>query len=269
MIDSPIATKWLADSDNYDRKGANIRAIICHMAEGGGTDTYLANTSGNSSHYVVKYDGTVVQMIRENRAAGSLNPSKTRNDDDKPYTFNGEVITYGHTALRAALGAQGMADPNRYVLAIETEGFAKAGPNSVQTVTLYNLVNDIRRRYGQMRVLGHRDQQNYKACPGHHFPWNVLGGHGVLTAYNPSNPPMNGDLSVDAFDIAANNAWVRVPTSTWLYDNNSLNPSSNNVEVSPGRDMPMVGRGKGWIAVNYVDENGVVKQELTLFIAPK
>lgn len=176
--DSAVATAYVAAPDHWTRAGASPRAIVIHMAEGGGTVSWLTRPDGNSSHYVVEYTGRVVQMVDESEAAGSMNPKATRTTDDPPYTFEGETVVYGRTALdRAGL----TADPNRYAIAIEVEGFAASGPNDAQIVALERLVADIRQRRGGLHVLGHRDQQDYKACPGKRIPWTRFGGHGAPT----------------------------------------------------------------------------------------
>lgn len=203
--DSPLAAAFVAAPDHWPRLGAPIRAVMLHMAEGAGTVTWLTRDDGNSSHYVVELSGRIVQMVPESLAAGSLNPTITRTTDDSPYTFELERVVYGITVLRAALGSGGVADPNRVVIAIETEGFAKpltatqrsrfpkanpaGGPNAVQRKALAALVNDIRRRHGALPVIGHRDQQSYKACPGHAFPWADYGGHGVKAGYIAPTTP--------------------------------------------------------------------------------
>lgn len=178
VADSPVAEAFVPAPDHWSRAGGGIRAIVVHMAEGGGTVPWLTRLDGNSSHYVVEYTGRVVQMVRESEAAGSMNPKTTRAGNDAPFTFEGETITYGRTALNAA-GLAG--DPNRYAVAIEVEGFAAAGPSSDQATALGHLVADIRRRLGAgLHLLGHRDQQDYKACPGHRMPWARIGGrHGA------------------------------------------------------------------------------------------
>lgn len=178
MTDSRLAAAFVAAPDHWPRNGALARAIVLHMAEGGGTVSWLTRPDGNSSHYVVERSGRIVQMVAEADAAGSMNASLTRTTDDAPYSFEGQTITYGRSALNAA----GIAsDPNRYAIAIETEGFAKDGPSALQRHALKLLVADIRSRRGPLDVLGHRDQQDYKACPGHRVPWADYGQHGAAT----------------------------------------------------------------------------------------
>jgi len=229
------------------------------MAEGGGTAAWLAHLDGNSSHYVVEYRGTIVQMVPELEWAGSLNPRLIRQDDDKPYTYGGERITYGRSAARAALGLAPANDPNRYVIAIEIEGFAKIGPSAKQSRVLADLVNDIRRRRGVLPALGHRDFQSYKACPGHLIDWPRLGGHAARVAYAPPPaPPPAPTTEVDvlSFDTPKVPSVCDVPTGSWLYTSSALLPNADNVSVSPGRTMPYLGATPDAAIVQYVDAQG-------------
>jgi N-acetylmuramoyl-L-alanine amidase len=177
---SAMKYKFVAAPDHWPRT-TKIRAIVIHMAEGGGTVPWLTHPDGNSSHYVVEYSGCVVQMVDEKRAAGSINPKLVRPDDDKPYVFLNESVSYGATAAKAALGGS-WKNPNAAVIAIEIEGFAKDGPNDKQRAALGDLVADIRSRHGHLPALGHRDFQSYKQCPGHRIAWADFGGHGSAVA---------------------------------------------------------------------------------------
>lgn len=176
--DTPLAT-IVRIAEAYSRNGAPILAIVVHMAEGGGTDTWLTRDDGNSSHYVIKYDGRIAQLVPESSAAGSMNPRLTRKGDDAPYVYGGRTITYGRSALDAVLGSYSPIYVNRAVIAIEVEGFAKDGPNAAQVTALTRLIADIKARRGPLGMLGHRDQQDYKPCPGHRVPWHLWGGHGA------------------------------------------------------------------------------------------
>lgn len=257
--DSPLAAAFVAAPDHWPRNGVPVKAIVGHMAEGAGTVSWLTRDDGNSSHYVVELSGRVVQMVPESLAAGSLNPGITRTTDDAPYTFEGESVRYGATALRAALGAAGVADPNRCVVAIEVEGFARSlsvwqrlrfpranpagGPNAVQRASLKALVNDIRRRRGALPVIGHRDQQDQKACPGHAFPWADFGGHGVKRGYvaTPTPPtPSTGD-TVKSFLVPEVRTLAKIKDLAWLYVDSSLAADPANIQLSPSRELVLVG----------------------------
>lgn len=203
-----------------------VKAFAIHMAEGGGTVGYLRDDStpparSVSVHYVIEYTGQIVQMLREGDASGSINPNDLRTTDD--------AAVFGATVRKQVMGSWDH-DPNSAVLSCEIEGYASAGPNAFQKAALGRLVDDIRSRHPAMGLLGHRDYQDYKPCPGKLIPWSSLGGHGP---YQPQEvdvptqsytwptptPPPNGtvvmvgtghyyqtpDLVMHAIDTAAFN----------------------------------------------------------------
>jgi hypothetical protein len=159
------------------------RAFVVHMAEGGGTVGYLAKAQPNrvSVHYVIERTGRIVQMLKEDRISGSINPNDLRTSNDTypmPYPF-------GVTTAKAVLGDM-WRDPNRAVISLEIEGFAATGPNGSQAGSLKTLVNDVRSRHPGMGLLGHRDFADYKACPGKLIPWTDIGGHGPASQEEPT-----------------------------------------------------------------------------------
>jgi hypothetical protein len=49
-----------------------------------------------------------------------------------------------------------------------------------------------------------------------------------------------------------------VPAGTWLYASSALEPSPDNIQVDPGRDMPYLGQPASTVRiVEYVDAKGV------------
>lgn len=152
-----------------------LRAVTVHMAEGGGTVSWLTHPSNaNSSHFVIEYSGRIVQMVRDDEYDYSLHIAR-------PYgpPGPGDYGIYSLDVAKAVLG-DGIGDPNRYMYAVELEGFAAAGPNAAQVASLAALIADLRGRYPSLRGnLAHRDFQSYKDCPGGHIPWASLGGHGL------------------------------------------------------------------------------------------
>lgn len=153
-----------------------LRALTVHHAEGGGTVSWLQHpTNANSSHFVIEYSGRIVQMVADDQYDYSLHVAR-------PYgpPGPGDFGIYSLDRARDVLG-DGISDPNRYMYAVELEGYAATGPNAAQVAALGRLVADLRSRYPSMRgLLGHRDFQNYKPCPGGLIPWPVLGGHGLF-----------------------------------------------------------------------------------------
>ena len=186
---------------HYSRGYKTRKAIFVHMAEGGGTVSWLRNPDNPnvSAHYVVEYSGRVVQMVREIDSAWGINPSLLRTTNDTAFTFLGESVRYGVTAAKAALGSF-WYDPNAAGITIEVEGFASAGPNAAQRTALKALVANIRRGWGNLPVLGHRDFQNYKACPGKKIAWVDFGGH-AKGAAAPAPTPLP-DTSTEASPLA-------------------------------------------------------------------
>lgn len=140
------------------------RAIVLHMAEGGGTVGWLTHpTNDNSSTFVIEYSGRVVQMVEDGDAAHSLHW------DTSHWTASTCGGIFDDKWAKDLLGAAGTADPNGYLIAIEMEGFAKDGPNPAQVKALISLIADLRHRMPSLRgLLGHRDFMGYKACPGCH-----------------------------------------------------------------------------------------------------
>lgn len=239
---------------HYSKGHKARKAIFVHMAEGGGTVSWLQNPKNPSvsAHYVVEYTGRVVQMVSENDSAWGINPSLLRTTNDSAFSFLGESVVYGVTAAKKALGTY-WYDPNASGLTIEVEGYAKDGPNAAQRIALAALIRDIRRRWDNLPALGHRDFQNYKACPGHKIAWVDFGGHGkAVAAPIPPAPPTDTEDNVDF--IFKTPKVATVASGTWLYDNPGCNPSNGNVQVSPGRDMPVGGRlADGTLILGYVD----------------
>lgn len=232
---SPPAEIWTRTSP--------IRGIAIHMAEGGGTVSWLTRADGNSSHYVIEYTGRLVQMVPEAKAAGSMNPRATRATDDKPFVYMGETIVYGATVLREVLGPDA-GNPNGAAIAIEIEGFAGKGPNAAQVETLVGLVRDIRSRRGNLGTFGHRDQQSYKACPGKLIPWALLGGHGL------PRDDAGQEETMEAPYVFEYPVYAKLEHGASLYIHSDLRPDPRNItsfDASASR-FPGLGPGELWYA---------------------
>lgn len=260
LKDSPLVRRVVptASTETGLRAGgvSDVRAITIHMAEGGGTVSWLARPDGNSSHYVIEYSGVIVQMVPERNWAGSINPKLVRKDNDPGYRFQDETIVYGRAAQLAAVGATAAADPNRYVIAFEVEGFASAGPNSLQRGSIRALVNDIRRRRGPLPCLGHRDWQNYKACPGHRIPWADYGGHARKVAYSPGTPEPEDSMGPfitweKPLQVLLKEDPARPGHSVWLYTTDALKADGHekSLDPKPFRPLRLVGRTPGQVDI--------------------
>lgn len=167
-----MAYPYVQAFHDYGPRKGPVLGFVVHMAEGGGTVGYLSRETarGVSVHYVIEYSGRTVQMLREDHASGSINPNDIRTGND-PDGF------FGRSDANAVLGVW-VTDPNSVTVTVEVEGFAAAGPNATQNASLARLARDVATRH-PVRNLGHRDFQDYKACPGRLIPWADMGGHGL------------------------------------------------------------------------------------------
>lgn len=189
--------------DNLPSRRAT-RALFVHFTEGGGgwPDVwYCASAAerakagyprgdgparGVSCNFMILGaaagvdDGLIVQMLPWGQASGSINPNALRRTNDPTFTApDGSRVRYGYAASLAVLG-NGWRDPNAYGISVELAGKASKGPSARQSASLARLMAEIRRRYGKnVGALGHRDEQDYKACPGKLIRWGSLGGHGI------------------------------------------------------------------------------------------
>lgn len=182
-------------------------AFVVHMAEGGGTVGFLSrqNRDGVSVHFVVEYSGQIVQMLRLDHMHTSLRTTAIRVDDGP--------APYGRTAALAVMGAwadisHGTLGPNHASIACEIEGFAADGPNPRQQLALEELATYLRHQYPTIRNLGHRDFQNYKACPGGHIPWEELGGHAATGGTDVTPAPITDQTAME----------VRIPAGANIFD---------------------------------------------------
>jgi hypothetical protein len=225
-----VAYPFVQAANDYGPMPAGARALIVHMAEGGGTVGFLAheNTRGVSVHFVIEYSGRIVQMLKLDHAAGSINPRDIRTTDD-PDGF------YGATAA-AAVMRDYHQNPNAASWSVEIEGFAKDGPNAAQGDALVALVLDLDGR-ASIGLLGHRDFADYKPCPGKLIPWAHLGGHGI----NGDAPGTGGDMRF----VNANGATVSTTRrlsvsagSAWSY----LDGSAGG-KMPATTTLPWVGKG--------------------------
>lgn len=231
-----MAYPFVAAPDNWSRNGKPIKAIVVHMAEGGGTVSWLTRNDGNSSHYVVEYTGRIVQMVYESRAAGSINPNALRTNNDAAYSYLGESVVYGATAAKKCLGTY-WSDPNAVVIAIEVEGYAATGPNAKQRAALVSLIKDIRSRRGALPVLGHRDFQNYKACPGKRIPWVDYGHHAVATKTTAVVGEETPTVAITGSTVPEVPTRVYLKAGAWLYTYSDHRVDAQNTQLSPNRPL--------------------------------
>jgi hypothetical protein len=181
----------------YTPGGMNeVRAAAWHFAQGGGTDSWLTRLDGaqgnNSCHIVVKYDGSIRQLVEFDDASWSLHISyDAETSNDAP-----DYGIFGLRYVKDALGA-GWSDPNRYIVAIEIEGFYQNGPNEAQKLTIVRLAKFLEAEFPKLVHLGHRDFQDYKPCPGPTLFRGLLPHAGRLTrTVTPTPEEESPDMSI-------------------------------------------------------------------------
>lgn len=184
-----------------------VRAILWHMAEGGGTVGYLRTARINvSATFVIEYTGRTVRMVADGDASHSAHVSIDEDNADADDCGG----LYDPSIARAILGPDGWRDVNAYVVSVEIEGFRRDGPNPSQRAAIVALYGELRERYPTIRGnLGHRDVQDYKGCPGCRFPWEAIGGHGRLSEDDMglrveiTDPSVRGVLRMPDAGVAA------------------------------------------------------------------
>jgi len=78
-----------------------------------------------------------------------------------------------------------------------------------------------------------------------------------VTEVTPRPSTTTGGEVVKSFATPTVPTLARVRTDAWLYDNSALEPSPNNIQVDPGREMPLLGIiGTKARIVGYVNSAG-------------
>jgi hypothetical protein len=77
-----------------------------------------------------------------------------------------------------------------------------------------------------------------------------------LAALAPA--PSAPEETVNSYPVPKFPSIATVPTGTWLYAKSALEPSPDNIQVDPGREMTYLGQPTSTVRiVEYVDANGV------------
>ena len=78
-------------------------------------------------------------------------------------------------------------------------------------------------------------------------------------------PPVGGG-TVDQFITFAKPKVATVPTGTWIYDNEACAAAPGNIQVSPGRTMPVAGKNAaGTVILGYIDTTPTETEVKTYF----
>jgi N-acetylmuramoyl-L-alanine amidase len=181
--DSPL-TNLVVPSPNFgERKGGKRPdCLILHytgMASAEAAIAWLANPDSQvSAHYVIREDGTIIQMVGENRRAWHAGQGSWQGETDMNSASIGiEIANPGHPG----------SDPSK-----DYPDFP-----DIQMQSVIGLVKNIvmRHRMDPKRVLAHSDiAPRRKIDPGERFAWDRLAAHG-LGLYAAPRPIKKGNLS--------------------------------------------------------------------------
>lgn len=160
--DSPCASRFIASPNHEPRAGGIVDTIILHytgMATSEAACERLCDPDAKvSSHYFVDEDGTITQLVAENRRAYHSGVSSWQNETDiNSRSIGIEIVNGGHDF--------GCPDfPSRQIEAVIW------------------LCKDLQTRWPipHRNVLAHSDvAPSRKQDPGEKFPWAVLHAAGV------------------------------------------------------------------------------------------
>lgn len=144
-----------------------------------------------SAHYVVDVDGSITQLVAENRRAWHAGRSSWAGESDINSASIGiEIAHPGHWWDLAAMPDRDSSDP------VEVHpGYAEF--SAPQVAAVIALAHDILARHGiaARRVLAHSDvAPGRKRDPGEKFPWALLAAAGVGVWVSPE--PITVDARV-------------------------------------------------------------------------
>ncbi len=122
-------------------------------------------------------------------------------------------------------------------------------------------------------VHGHSDLNSVSraSCPCPNASREAFLGDVIARANAILHPPLTGpeEDDVPQFNAPRIPTLVVVPTGTWLYVTADATPDAGNVQIDPGRDMPLVGTlADGTLIVAYVPTSGAPSTLRTYFAKP-
>lgn len=130
-----------------------FQGLVLHGTAGGGTIQWFLNPDSKvSAHYVIEQDGKVTQMVCESDTAWHA----------------------GVVSPNSILANKG--NPNSFCIGIEFVR-NKANDNPMPDAQIssgLDLVNDIRRRYPDIKIYFHDEISLGRICPGPNFPREIF-----------------------------------------------------------------------------------------------
>ncbi|MEM0985435.1 MAG: N-acetylmuramoyl-L-alanine amidase [Pseudomonadota bacterium] len=154
-------------SPNFNARRAPIDMLVLHytgMESGEAAIARLKDPAAAvSSHYLVREDGVILQMVAERDRAWHAGVARWQGDDDLNSRSIGiEIVNGGHDFRLADGGLPPFPRP--------------------QIAAVISLCGAILTRHPipQSRIVGHSDiAPDRKSDPGEHFPWQELAAHGI------------------------------------------------------------------------------------------
>lgn len=226
-----------------------------------------AGSNGPSAHYYVARDGWAIEAIDPVTYGASSN-----GDAQSPNTANAGV------AKVLALRAKGYNANEAYWLEFECVGYGSAYPiTAAQKQFCAERIAAMARATGlpitRATVHGHSDINSVDraSCPCPKASREAFLGDVIARAnaipHPPITPPQEDDVL--QFDAPRIPTLVVVPAGTWLYVTADKRSDPANVQIDPGRDMPLVGTlADGTLIVGYVPTSGTPSTLRTYFAKP-
>ena len=224
-------------------------------------------SNGPSAHYYVARDGWAVGAINSASYAAWSN-----GDVASPNTVNAGI------AKVLALRAKGYNANEAYWLEFECVGYGSTYPiTTAQKQFCAEQIAAMAKVTGlpvnRTSVHGHSDLNsvNRASCPCPKAGREAFLADVIARANAILHPPPTGpeEDDVPQFDAPRIPTLVVVPTGTWLYVTADATPDAGNVQIDPGRDMPLVGTlGDGTLIVAYVPTSGAPSTLRTYFAKP-
>ncbi|MEO0464907.1 MAG: N-acetylmuramoyl-L-alanine amidase [Pseudomonadota bacterium] len=166
-------------SPNFNDRREALDLLVLHytgMEDGETAEARLCESAAEvSAHYVVREDGTVVQMVAEDKRAWHAGVAAWQGENDLNSRSIGiEIINGGHDFPLAG----NVLPPFPHV----------------QVAAVISLCRAILSRHGILptRIVGHSDiAPTRKRDPGEHFPWQTLADAGIGLWPSPE-PALDG-----------------------------------------------------------------------------
>lgn len=151
----PFPIEWIDIPQTNFKKGRSMPPdlIVIHIADGSKQSVInqFKNPSTQvSSHFLVNKDGSITQFV---------------GTGDTAYANGGKGNPISQIVLQ-----RGVQNPNDYTISIEHEGFSGFDLTNAQYITTSKIVKYLHDKWNisldTTHVIGHRQIQSAKVCPG-------------------------------------------------------------------------------------------------------